>query len=137
MKFTKNSGVQGIWINKKELKNGTELKLVSEAKEEPSQQGGTQIVAKCRTEGDNEPKNVAINNPSKNALIDAFGEDSKEWVNKPLTIQTEKVIVGGKRGIALYLIPDGFEVVEDSEGYVKVLRIGTEDLKIQSEDIPL
>ena len=133
MEFEKNSGVQGGWLDKKELKDGDILKLVSEAKEQEGQKG-KQIVAKCRIKGqDNESKNVAINKPSKNALIDAFGKDSKDWVNKLLTVTVEKTIVSGKRGIALYLAPEGFELTENDDGYVIIVNKSQKDAK---EEVP-
>lgn len=142
MKATKSSGVQGKWFDKKILKTGDQAKLKSEATEEPSQMGGMQWVAKMAVKGHTEAANVAINKPSKNALIDAFGEETTGWVDKLLTLHVEKTIVSGKRGLALYLIPEGFEVTEDKGGYVVVNRIGakpesTDDVQeIDPDDIP-
>lgn len=123
MEFNKSSG-GGAWLDKKELKVGDVAKLVSEAVEVEGQ-NGPQIVAKIRVKGQDEAKNVAVNGPTKNALIDAFGKDSKTWIGKLLTCHTEKTVIGGKRGIALYLVPEGFEVTEDAGGYVVVARKGT------------
>lgn len=138
MKFTKNGGTQGAWLDKKELRTGDILKLVSEAKEVEGQ-NGKQVVAKCRLKGGpEEAKNVSINSPSKNALIEAFGEDSKDWVDKLLTVNIEKMMIGGKRVIALYLVPEGFELKEDDEGYVKVLRQDGTDAPVATDpaDMP-
>lgn len=120
MKFSKSTGA---WLDKSTLESGTKLTLVTEAIEQEGQ-NGTQIVAKAKVEGQSESRNVAINNPSKNALIDAFGPDSINWVDKPLSTHVEKTVVGGKRGYALYLIPEGFELGEDSEGYVVISKAG-------------
>lgn len=137
MKFTKDSGVGGAWIDKKTLKTGDLIKLVSEAQEVPNQQGGKQIVAKARIKGQTEEaKNLSINKPSKNALIEAFGEDSKNWVNQLLTANVEKTLISGKRGVALYLIPEGFELGEDSGGYVVIKKIG-EDKQTTSDGSPM
>lgn len=125
MKFNKSSGVGGAWLDKKEIKNGDQLKLVSEAKEEIGQ-NGPQVVAKARVRGgSSEAKNVALNKPTVNALIEAFGDESTNWIGKVLTATVEKTVVGGKRGVALYLAPEGFEVVEDSGGFLVVQRIGS------------
>src|SRR3990167_7718230 len=122
MKVEKTGGTQGMWLKKDELKNGDILKLVTEAREEEGQ-NGIQLVAKCRVKGwEGESMNVAINKPSKNGLIDAFGDDTKNWVNKLLAVQTEKGVFAGKRGIAMYLIPEGFELIEDQGGYLVVVR---------------
>ena len=125
MKFSKSSG-GGAWLDKKALENGDIAKLTSEAVEVEGQ-NGPQIVAKIRIKGDDgEAKNVAINGPTKNALIEAFGEDSKAWVGQYLTVHTEKTMIGGKRGIALYLIPEGYEMGEDTGGYIVVVPKGAE-----------
>src|SRR5205085_1264392 len=107
MEFNKSSG--GAWLDKKELKGGEIVKLVTEAIEEEGQ-NGAQIVTKVRVKGDTgDAKKLAINGPTKNALIDAFGKDSKYWCGPLLTVHIEKTVIGGKRGIALYLVPEGFE----------------------------
>ena len=119
MKFSKSSG-GGAWLDKKALQNGDIAKLTTEAVEVEGQ-NGPQIVAKIRIKGDDgEAKNVAINGPTKNALIEAFGDDSSQWVGKYLTVHTEKTMIGGKRGIALYLVPEGFEMSEDAGGYIVI-----------------
>lgn len=124
MEFNKSSG-GGAWLDKKELKNGDLAKLVSEAVEIEGQ-NGPQIVAKVRIKGkDGEAKNVAVNGPTKNGLIDAFGKDSKNWIGQLLTCHIEKTMIAGKRGIALYLVPEGFEVTEDAGGYLVIARQGT------------
>src|SRR3954471_7294450 len=110
MKVTASSNIGGKWIDKKTLLSGTKAKIKTEATEQPSQQGGTQLVAKLLVQGQMEPQNVAINKPSKNALISAYGDDTNDWIDKVLTIHTETAIVSGKRGVALYLIPEGFEL---------------------------
>lgn len=143
-KFNKDSGVGGAWIDKKALRTGDIMKLVTEAQEVPNQQGGTQIVAKAKIKGSpDEPKNVSINKPSKNALIDAFGDDSETWVDKLLTVTIEKTLISGKRGLAMYMVPEGFEMGEDDGGYIVIKRIGektapsprTEE-EISPDDIP-
>jgi hypothetical protein len=132
MRYTKQTTVSGNWVKAAELKSGIRAKLVSETQPMPSSfqdkdcSPKTQDVAKIRFEGMNETYNVSINRATLNALIEAFGEDSKEWINKYLTAQTEKMIVGGKRVTALYLIPEGFELKEDDGGYMVIARKSTE-----------
>jgi hypothetical protein len=126
--YSKNESVQGKWVNKKEIVSGSSCRIVSETEPQPSNfknddgSPSVQDVAKVRFEGSDEPVNVAINRPSINALVDAFGEDSRNWMNKPLKAVTEKTVVAGKRGIALYLVPQGYEVTEDAGGYVVIVK---------------
>lgn len=128
VKVQMSGGVGGKWLDKKELASGDVIKLTTEAQEVPSQQGGMQLVAKALVKGgDKEAKNLAINTPSKNALIQAFGDDTQEWVGKLLSVHVEKTVIAGKRGIALYLIPEGFEQGETDDGYIVVRRKGSGD----------
>ena len=148
MKVQKSSGTGGAWLDKSAVKSGDELKLVTEAAEVESQHG-TQLVAKCRLRGASggatEPVNVAINTPSKNALIDAFGDDTINWTDQILTIATEKVVIGGRRLTSMYLIPVGYSLNEDDGGYLVITKEGgksstSEDTRtgpeITPEDIP-
>jgi hypothetical protein len=138
--YTKNQTLSGGWVKKKEIKPGTRCYITTETKPTLSNfknDDGTrseQDVAKVMFEGETEPLNVAINKPSINALVDAFGEDSQNWIRKPLTAHTEKTVVGGKRGIALYLVPQGYDVTEDDGGYVVVAKVGEKPPK---DDTPV
>jgi hypothetical protein len=79
-----------------------------------------QLVAKCKVKGMDGEFNLAINSPSKNALIDAFGSDTKNWVGKLLTAAIEIGIFAGKRGVMLNLVPEGYVVAEDAAGYIVI-----------------
>lgn len=137
MRYTKQTGVQGAWVKNAEIKSGTVAQLVSET--EPVEgQFGKRDVAKIRIEGDRDVKNVNVNKPSISALVDAFGEDSKGWVDKPLTLHTEKMLVGGKRVTALYLVPEGYELSEDAGGYLVITKIeGEKQINQPDESIPI
>ena len=146
MKINRTGGAGGAWLKKEELRNGDIIKLVSEAGEIEGQ-NGPQLVAKARVKGQTgEAVNMAINSASRNALIDAYGDDSKLWVDKLLTVEVEKGIFAGKRGIMLNLIPEGFESTTDSAGYIIIQRKGGtptseptqeyHEAQINPEDIP-
>lgn len=127
MRYNKPSQTVGAWVKSSEITVGTKGKLVSEALPQEGE-FGTQDVAKIRIEGDTETKNIRINKPSIAGLISAFGEESKDWMNKNLTLHTEKMLVGGKRVTALYLIPEGFELSEDGGGYLVIVKIGEKSM---------
>jgi hypothetical protein len=121
-KVTKSTG--GAWLDKKALKTGDVIKIVSEAMDEEGQ-NGTQLVALVRVKGwTGEAQKLSINSPSKNALIDVFGDDTKNWQGQLLTAHIEKTMIAGKRGIALYLIPEGYELTEDQAGYLVIVKEG-------------
>lgn len=134
---TKSSGIGGKWLDKKTLKTGDIAKIKTEATEQPSQQEGkTQWVCKLHVKGQVESLNFAINTQSKNALIDAFGEDTNNWIDKLLALEIEKTVIAGKRGVAAYLIPDGFELKEDSGGYLVIVKKGQISAAPVSNDYP-
>lgn len=123
-----------------EVESGTKCVLVSETTPTPSQfknkDGSTKVqdVAKIKF-GDSEALNINLNRATVNALVDAFGEESAEWQGKALTAQTEKVVVGGKRVTAVYLVPEGFAMSEDANGYVVIGRKGEEIATVESDEI--
>lgn len=121
MKVTRTSGSGGAWLKKAEFKSGDGLKIASEAGLVEGQ-NGTQLVVKVNQRGSTEALNVAINTPSKNALIEAFGDDTKDWVGKVVTGVTEKAIIAGKRSIILYFVPEGFELKETDDGFMTISR---------------
>lgn len=127
MKYEKIEGVYGSWVKGSEVVSGTKAKLITEVKPQPSQfkdKNGnpkTQDVAKIMFQGFAEEKNINLNRATINGLIDAFGDDSKMWIGKTLTAHTEKVLVGGKRQIAVYLLADGYEAIEDEDGFMKII----------------
>ena len=147
-KYSKQNFVGGAWIKKGEVVSGTKAKLVSETEPQPSNfknpKGEVQMqdVAKIRLEGGTDALNIALNRATIYGLVDAFGEDSKEWIGKPLTVITEKSSYGGKRGYSIYLLAEGYELKEDENGYLVIINPLKEsvpvisDDEINTEDIP-
>ena len=114
MKYTKQVSVSGKWVKGSELMTGTKAKIVSETTPMTSQfenKDGTpkmQDVCKVQFEGTTEPANMNLNRATLNGLIDAYGDDSKNWINKVLTVHTEKMNVAGKRVTVVYLLPENY-----------------------------
>ena len=130
-KYTKSQNISGEWVKGSEVQSGTRCKLVSETNPTPSQflnKDGSvkmQDVAKILFSGDTEPKNISLNRATINGLVDAFGEDSNDWQNHVLVLETEKVRVAGKAVTAVYLVPDGYERVDDDNGYTVIVQKGS------------
>ena len=137
MEYPKREAMQGVWLDKSSIVNGTKAKLVSETKPQEGEYG-TQDIAKISIDGESETKNVRLNKPTINALGDAYGTESKEWINKPLTLQTEEMRVAGKKVTALYLIPEGYELTDNEDGYLVVVP-KKEDIPVvdEKEEIPV
>ena len=139
MKYQKQTVTSGAWVDKSQLKNGQRAKIVSETNAQPSNfpdsKGNpqTQNVAKVMFEGQKEAVNVAINQTTINGLVDAFGEDSKDWQGHYLTVDIEEGRTAGKKSFTLYLIPPEYEKIDDDFGYAKIVRKGD---TVKEEEIP-
>lgn len=149
MQYEKSVG--GKWAKGADITSGTRCKITDEARRVESQfkddEGNPKMqdVCKVRFEGGTEAVNVSLNRATIYGLIDAFGKESNGWIGKVLTAHTEKVVVGGKRVTAMYLVPEGFEVGEDDGGFMEVRKSGAKGQngapdagsdEISPEDIP-
>jgi hypothetical protein len=142
--YTKSNPVSGKWFRASEVQSGAQAKLKSETNPMQSQfknKDGSvkmQDVSKILIKGAAEPVNIAMNRATIDGLVDAYGEDSANWIDKLLTIETEKVLIGGKRVTVAYLIPEGYDRVEDEMGYMHITKKGTkaETPEMNLEDEP-
>ncbi len=138
--YEKKVSIFGNWVKGKDLVSGSKAVLVSETNPIKSQfkdKNGnekTQDVAKIKFDGKDEELNISLNRATIDGLIDAFGNDSKNWINKPLTVITDKVSVGGKRVIAVYLVAEGYILEEDGDGYLHIFKKGQNDGKIIKDE---
>jgi hypothetical protein len=141
--YKKNISLGGSWAKASELLAVKLAKIVSETNPMPSSftnKDGSpkfQDVCKVQFEGFKEPLNVSLNRATINGLVDAFGEDSKDWQNKNLSVETEKVRVAGKAVTALYLIPSGYKRIDDENGYPVIINTDKEvsGAPLSEEDI--
>jgi hypothetical protein len=141
MKYPKQQSVAGAWVKGAEVQSGVHCKLMSETTRMASQfndekTGETkfQNVAKVLFSGETETKNISLNRATINGLVDAFGEESADWQGQVLTCETEKMRVGGRAVTAVYLVPEGYERVDDENGYTVIVKKGT---KVSApDDIP-
>lgn len=58
---------------------------------------------------------VTLNQASINVLVDEFGADGENWVNKEVKVLTKKDTIAGKKVIILYLVTDGWTLDEYGE----------------------
>jgi hypothetical protein len=132
MKYPKQQSVAGAWVKGAEIQSGSRCKLMSETthmasqfKDEKTGETKFQDVAKVLFSGDTETKNISLNRATINGLVDAFGEESADWQGKVLSCETEKMRVGGRAVTAVYLVPEGYERVDDENGYTVIVKKGT------------
>jgi hypothetical protein len=132
MKYQKPQSVSGAWVKGSEIQSGVHCKLMSAAermqsqfKDEKTGEAKFQDVAKVLFSGEAETKNISLNRATISALIDAYGDESETWQGHVLIAETEKMRVGGKAVIAVYLVPEGYERVDDENGYTVIVMKGT------------
>jgi hypothetical protein len=125
--YDKKDFVAGKWADKAELyeKRVKSAKTVSETNPETSgkfvKENGdpqTQDVCKVEFPGYDEPLKVSLNRATINALVEAYGRNSKDWQGHELTVEIDKL--PGKK-FPLYLIPEGYKRIEDENGYSVIL----------------
>lgn len=130
MKYTQKQFTTGAWVDKSKLVTGMRAKIVSETKPTESnfkdKEGNiqTQDVAKVHFEGQPEAVNVGLNRATIAGLIDAFGDDSVNWQGHVLTVEVEKMRIGGVARIGLYLIPEGYKKTDDENGFAVIVKDG-------------
>lgn len=137
--YKRNAFVGGAWAKKSELydRKVKRAKIVSETNPETSAykdddgNAQQQDVCKVMFEGEKEALKVTLNRATINGLVDAFGEDSKLWQGQYLAVEIEKQ--PGKK-YPLYLIPDGYERVENSAGYSEIVKKGAKPEAAPQED---
>lgn len=142
-KYQKQVSIDGSWVKAADLRTGMKAKIITETIPTPSQfqdkngKQKNQDLCKVKFEGFNDAFNVALNRATVNALIDAFGDDSVAWQNQVLTVETERVRVGGRAVVALYLVPQGYKKVDDSNGYAVIVKEGAKTGLVEDKDIPV
>ena len=84
-----------------DVKNGDLVTIANEGKQIEGQYGIQNVFLIKIKKGDE--KNISVNQTSMNALIDAFGEDSVNWVGKQVKVWIIKQNVSGKFVDVLYV----------------------------------
>lgn len=117
------NNVGGKFVDKSKVKTGTKIKFVGDVSPVEGQ-FGTQTVAKVLVQGDKDTYNMNINKTSLKGLVHAFGKDTAKWIGQIVTADVRRESVSGKMQNVMRLIPDGFELTEDGEGYLIISRVG-------------
>lgn len=95
-----------------DIKNGDIVKLLDSGNIEPGQYG-EQKNFKIKTR--NGEKKLALNQKTINVLIEEFGDETENWVNKDVIVLLEKDVIAGKKVIIPYLITKNWSLDEYGE----------------------
>lgn len=135
MKYQKKVSVgvfakKGVDINDKDI-----ITIANEGKKVEGQFGSQDVFFVKLKNG--EEKNINVNQTSLNGLIDAFGEDSMQWIGKQVKVWLITQNVAGKFVKVLYISHPNAELTQD--GFVmpdkaSSMEVNTEE---DTEEIPL
>lgn len=95
-----------------DIKNGDIVKLIDGGVKEQGQ-FGEQDVFKIETR--NGVKKVNLNQSSLNVMVQEFGDESENWKGKDVKVLMKKGVYAGKKGIATYIVTEGYKLDEYGE----------------------
>lgn len=100
-KYQKKVSVGAFAKKKVDIKDGDIIHVANEGKSVDGQFGLQDVFLVKLTDG--REMNVSVNQTSINGLVDAYGEDSVNWIGKPVKVWIVKQNVAGKFLDVLYL----------------------------------
>jgi len=113
MKYQKKISIGNFLRKGEDIKDGDKVEIASEGKQ-ISGEYGLQDIFLIKLQDGNEG-NVGFNQTSINNLIDAFGDDSINWIGKEVKVMVVKQNVQGKiRPVYYFLHPD--TILDDESG---------------------
>ena len=116
-----------------DLKNGDVVKVLDSGNIEPGQ-WGEQTNFKIKTR--NGEKRVAFNQKTQNVLIEEFGDQTEEWVNKDVQVILKKDTIAGKKVIIPYFVIEGWALDEYGELIKSGVKKDADSVEIDSQDVP-
>lgn len=106
----------GKWLKKGEdYKDGDILTIANEGQQVQGDYGMRTVFLMKTASG--VEASLSFNQTSINNLIDAYGEDSLQWVGKPAKVWLILQSVSGKMQKVSYLTHPQAEIVEDAQGF--------------------
>lgn len=79
--------------------------------------GGSVVVDKWgkdshefKIETRNGTKKVALNQSSLNVLVDSFGDESSEWIDKKVNVILQKAVINNERRIKAFFVTEGWQL---------------------------
>lgn len=116
-----------------DLKNGDKIKILDSGTEEEGT-FGKQKNFKIKTR--NGEKKLCLNQKTINVLIEEFGDETEDWVNKTVKVILKKDVIANKKVIIPYLVTDGW-MMDDYGELVKEDNItdGEEVVQLDSDTV--
>ncbi len=140
MKLQKKVSISGDWAKKGEDIKDSDIVVMLDAGTTITGDYGDRQVFKIKTR--NGEKLLSFNQTSINNLIDAYGEETENWVGKNVKVWIVKASVGGKLKDVVYLSAPDWVMTEDGFAPPANKTIDDSDIPIieesdiADEDIP-
>lgn len=110
----------GEWAKVGEdLIDGGMVKILDAGKEVPGEFGDRTVFKVNTVNGD---KNMSFNQTTINNLIDAFGEDSENYIGQSVKVYVVKAMVSGKLRNVVYLAAIDWDMLDDGSFAKRVSR---------------
>jgi hypothetical protein len=130
MQVQKKISVQGEWAKvRQDINDKDILTILNEGQITPGDYGDRNVF-KLKTQ--NGEKILSFNQTSMNYLIDAFGNETKNWVGKEIKAWIIKINVSGKLKDVIYLTAPDW--IMGSDGFIPSPDIKQDE--IHPEEIP-
>lgn len=130
MKYQKKISIGNYLKKGVDFKDGDLVKIMNEGKEVPGEYGMQNMFM---VKAEEKEGNVSFNQTTLNGLIDAYGDDSSNWINRMVKAHAIKQNVAGKFIVVWYFSHPQAELTED--GFI--LPIDGPDIKPEGDDIPV
>lgn len=130
MKVTKKMSIKGDWAKAKEDINEGDIITISNEGEVITGEYGDRNVFKVETK--NGERLLSFNQTSMNNLIDEYGDETNQWVEKKVKVWIIKSMVAGKMRNVIYLTPPNW--VETDDGFKSPDNKGTEEIPVIEDE---
>lgn len=114
-----------------DIKDGDIIEILNEGAIVPGQWGERNVFAVKTRNGD---KALALNQVSQNNLIEAFGEDTKNWIGKEVKVWTIRAMVSGKMQTVIYLSHPGWDMDEEGNFSANGTKVEKDDDDMEEID---
>jgi hypothetical protein len=113
MQITKKVSIQGDFAKPGvDIKDGDTITILDEGTITSSEYGERHTF---KIETDNGEKILSFNQTSLNNLVDAYGEETKKWVDKKAKVFIVKQMVSGTLRKIAYLTGENWEMTDDGK----------------------
>lgn len=100
------------------IQDGEYITFLNEGEYQPSSFDPKKKSLVCKVGlADGEEKIFTLSNKNQGKMLEAFGDDSKNWIGKKVQVEIVKKDIGGTTKTLIYLKPEGFAGKDEESEY--------------------